>query len=106
MQIKNMSDFKQYLPEKPYVRDGKDEDQRKLFSNAISPLSETFVQLFPDISKNSIDLIYVSLTTEFKYISDSRQPKEPCLEHSGNSFYLFLLTEVKVVNYEIESSRI
>lgn len=64
MQIKNMSDFKWYLPEKPYVGDGKDEDQRKLFSNAISPLSETFVQLFRDPSKNSIDLIYISLTTE------------------------------------------
>lgn len=64
MQIKNISDFKWYLPEKPDVRDGKDEDQRQLLSNALSPLSETFVQLFRDPSKNSIDLIYISLTTE------------------------------------------
>lgn len=77
--------------------------ERKLSSNAIFPLSEASVQLFLFPSKNSIDLnMYLFNYSEFKYISDSRQSKEPCLAHSHNLCYLFLLTEVKAVIYEIE----
>ena len=79
----------------------------KVPDSCLLKLSFLFLKLWCGFSwipiKNPIWLQYAPNYTEFTCISDSREPKEACLEHSHNLRYLFLLTQVKAVNSEMET---